>query len=150
VERSRRIIGAARFQVRTMRVATRITLLIIFAFATLAHAASAAAASHVMVIVQEQQALVQQGSDMLLKVRLSPGVSARIWVDASCGAPNENATIITESGSYVLPIVNMQGRGNSYVCMVSSDQRLSAAVPLFSLMAGGTETVNRRSPQPGR
>jgi hypothetical protein len=118
-----------------MRVATLFTLLIVLAFATSAHAASAAATSHVMVIVQEQQAFVQQGSDMLLKVRLSPGVSASIWVDASCGTPNENATIITESGSYRLPIASIQGRGNAYVCMVSSDERLSAAVRLVSSMA---------------
>lgn len=133
-----------------MRVATRITLLIVLAFATLAHAASAVAASHVMVIVQEQQAFVQQGSNMLLKVRLSPGVSASVWADASCGAPNGNATIITESGSYLLPIVDIQGPGNSYVCMVSSDERLSAAVPLVSLLSDGAQTVNRRPPTPGR
>ena len=123
-----------------MRIATRFTLLIVLAFATsAAHAASAAAASHVMVIVQEQQAFVQQGSDILLKVRLSPGVSARVWVDTTCGAPNENATIITASGSYRLPIANIQGRGNSYVCMVSSDERLSAAVPLVPSMGGAAD-----------
>jgi hypothetical protein len=133
-----------------MRVATRFTLLIVLAFSTSAHAASAAAASHVTVIVQEQQAFVQQGSDVLLKVRLSPGVSASVWVDASCGTPNENATIITASGSYRLSVASIQGRGNSYVCMVSSDERLSAAVPLVSSMADAADTMNSRPPVLGR
>jgi hypothetical protein len=113
-----------------MRVAYHLTLLIVLALATMAHAATATATNRVVVVIQEQQALVQQGSDMLLKVRLSPGVSARVWVDANCESPNENATIITRSGSYVLPIASIQGRGNSYSCMVSSDGRLIAAVQI--------------------
>jgi hypothetical protein len=114
-----------------MRVAYHlITLLIVMALAIMAHAASASATSRVMVVIQEQEALVQQGTNMLLKVRLSPGVSARVWVDVSCDSPNENATVITQSGTYVLPIASIQGRGNSYSCMVSSDGRLSAAVQI--------------------
>lgn len=114
-----------------MRVASCLkTLLVVLTLATMAYAASAIATSRVMVVVQEQQLLTQQGSDLLLKVRLSPGVSARVWVDLSCDSPNENATTITESGSYVLPIASLQGRGSSYSCMVSSDGRLNAAVPI--------------------
>lgn len=121
--------------VHTMQAAHKITLLLLLALSTLAHAASATAASRVMVVVREQQALEQQGSDMLLKVRLSPGVSAMVWVDASCDSPNENATTITQSGSYLLPIANLQspgiqGRGNTYSCIASSDGRLNAAVPI--------------------
>jgi hypothetical protein len=114
-----------------MRIAYRlITLLIVLAVAAMAHAATAIGTTRVMVVIEEQQSLAQQGTDMLLKVRLSPGVSARVWVDVSCGSPNENATIITQSGSYVLPIASIQGRGNSYSCLVSSDGRLSAVVQI--------------------
>lgn len=118
-----------------MQGAHKITLLLLLALSTMAHAASATASSRVVVVVREQQALEQQGSDVLLKVRLSPGVSAMVWVDASCDLPNENATTITRSGSYVLPIANLQspgiqGRGNAYSCIVSSDGRLNAAVPI--------------------
>lgn len=95
-----------------------------------AAAAGATATSRVMVVVQEQQSMVQQGRDILLKVRLSPGVSAKIWVDVVCGSPNEDAILITQSGSYVLPIASIQGRGNLYSCMLSSDGRLKGTVPI--------------------
>lgn len=112
-----------------MRVAYRLMPLIVLTLATVAFGASARVTNRVIVVIQEQQALVQQGSDMLLKVRLAPGVSARVWVDVSCDTPNEGARIITQSGSYVLPIASSQDGGNSY-CMVSSDGQLRAAVPI--------------------
>jgi len=113
-----------------MRLLHGLTLLLLLTLGTAAYAARASATSSVMVVVREQHELVQQGSNLLLKVRLSRGVSARVWVDAGCDSPNENAVTITQSGSYVLSIAGIQGRGNSYSCMVSSDGQLSAAVPL--------------------
>jgi hypothetical protein len=113
-----------------MRIAHKLTILILLVLATAAHAAMASATSSVMVVVREQHELVQRGSDMLLKVRLSPGVKASVWVDTRCDLPSENAVTITQSGSYVLPITGIRDRGDFYSCMVSSDGRLSAAVPL--------------------
>jgi hypothetical protein len=113
-----------------MRIAHKLTLLLVLGLATATYAAKAGATSSVMVEVQEQYELLQRGSEMLLRVRLSPGVSARVWVDASCDLPKDNAVIVTQSGSYVLPIADIQGQSNLYSCMVSSDGRLRAVVPL--------------------
>jgi hypothetical protein len=113
-----------------MRVAQKLTLLILLALSTMAHGAHAVATSRLTVVIREQQELVRQGNNILFRVRLSPGVSAMVWVDANCTSPIENVTTITQSGSYLLPIASLQGRGNAYSCMVSSDGELRAAVPI--------------------
>lgn len=114
-----------------MRTARFITLVIVVCIlVSSVQAATSTATARVVVIIAPEQMLIQQGDDILLKIRLSPGATARVWVDSSCEIPNSKAVLILQSGSYVLPIEKMQGLGGSYSCLRSSDGRLTTAVQI--------------------
>jgi hypothetical protein len=96
---------------------------------TAAFAASNSGTTQIGVVIREQQEFVQSGTTMVLKIRLSPGITAKIWRDVRCASPNGDAQLIRQSGVYTLPIVNPQDQG--YYCLLSDDQLLRAAVPIY-------------------
>ena len=71
--------------------------------------------------VQPQLLLVQQGSNVILKIRLAHGVTAELWADNSCDTPRNNAMTFSASGTYTIPVQSIKGHGEQYACVLSSD-----------------------------
>jgi hypothetical protein len=80
--------------------------------------------------IQPQIQLQEQGTNVILKIRLAQGTNARLWGDNSCGLPKDNGTIVTVSGTYTISVQNLAGQGQAYACAASSDDILKASIPL--------------------
>jgi len=87
---------------------------------------SSVSSAQLAVDVRPEATLTWQGdSTVLVKARLAPGTQARIWADESCGAPTATSQVISASGTFVIPIADIDGTGKPVVCLSSSDGRLS-------------------------
>ena len=80
--------------------------------------------------IRPQIQLQTQGTDVVLKIRLEPGITAKLWRDDSCGLPTETATTIAASGTYTIAIQNLVSQGQAYVCAASSDGLLKDSIAL--------------------
>ena len=98
----------------------------------LLHVPSAAGAadqrtSNLSVVFGPEVELTRQSTVVHLKIRLSEGGSARIWLADNCTAPQEDGAAsyqVGESGEFEIPMANLPGHG-SRVCLKSTD-RLTA------------------------
>ena len=81
-------------------------------------------------IVHPEVQLQEQGTDVILKIRLAQGTNAKLWGDNSCGFPKDNGRTFTASGTYTISVQNLSARGQTYACAVSSDGLLKASIPL--------------------
>jgi Bacterial Ig-like domain (group 3) len=84
----------------------------------------------VSVGVQPQFVLLQQGSNLILKIRLAHGVFVTVWADNSCDTPKNNAVTFAASGTYTIPIQSVKGQGERYACLLSSDGLQRATLSL--------------------
>ena len=80
--------------------------------------------------IQPQIELQVQGTDVILKIRLVQGTTAKLWGDNSCGLPKENGTTFTASGTYTISVQNLAAQGQAYACAGSSDGLMRASIPL--------------------
>ena len=81
-------------------------------------------------IIQPQIQLQEQGTDVILKIRLVEGTTAKLWGDNSCGLPKDNGRTFTASGTYTISVQNLSAQGQAYACAVSSDDLLKASIRL--------------------
>jgi len=83
------------------------------------------------VTIRPQIELRQQGTDVILKVRLGPGTNVKLWAANPCGfAPGDSATFIA-SGTYTVSLQNLApNEQQPYVCAASSDGFLEASLLL--------------------
>jgi hypothetical protein len=72
--------------------------------------------------------LQPQGENVMLKIRLAAGVTARLWGGKACGMPIQQAMVLTKSGTYILLAENIPHDEKAYLCLVSSDGTLRDAV----------------------
>ncbi len=77
-----------------------------------------------MVRVGEESQLQVSGNRLVLKMRLSPGVEARLWGDKACDIPTDEAIIIQNSGTYVIGLKDILLGNETYLCLLSSDGNL--------------------------
>ncbi len=80
--------------------------------------------SLLMVRVGEESQLQVSGNRLVLKMRLSPGVEARLWGDKACDIPTDEAIIIQNSGTYVIGLKDILLGNETYLCLLSSDGNL--------------------------
>lgn len=85
---------------------------------------------NVTLTIQPQIQLQEQGTDVILKIRLVQGTTAKLWGDNSCGLPKDNGKTITASGTYTISVKNLAAQGQAYACAASSDGILKASIPL--------------------
>jgi hypothetical protein len=74
--------------------------------------------------------MTRQSVVVHLKIRLSNGGSARIWLADNCTAqPEESGSnyLVGDSGEFEIPLANLPGRG-ARICLKSTD-RLSTETP---------------------
>jgi hypothetical protein len=84
----------------------------------------------VSVTIPEQAQLQLQGGNVNLKIRLAPGVSARLWRDDSCRAPHSESNSYSQSGSFVIPLDSLPRSSGAQVCLLSSDGVLRSSMEL--------------------
>ena len=105
--------------------------------APLLHAESRTVTSTLILQVTEAALVEQQNDNVIVKVRLSPGVAASLWGDKSCTTPTLESLIITASGTYTLPLNQIKqaqpaiGDGEASICMQSSDGLLRRSLPVM-------------------
>src|SRR5690349_15650770 len=71
--------------------------------------------------VRPEVALFSMGSRTVgLKIRLSDGASAQLWIADSCSIASSSAYLIRVSGDYQVPITSL-GKAGRTACLSSSD-----------------------------
>jgi hypothetical protein len=94
------------------------------ASAALVFGQSKTATTRLLLTVRGEEQLQRQGGNVILKIRLAPGVTAKLWGDQACGRPIQAAMVITNSGTYTLAFDNIPYEGKAYLCLLSSDGTL--------------------------
>jgi hypothetical protein len=105
--------------------------------------------------VAEAGLVEQQNDNVIVKVRLSPGVSLSLWGEKSCTTPALESSIITASGTYTLPLSQIKqeqqavGDGEGSICMQSSDGLLRRSLPLIggASLTGTMTSPSKSAPQ---
>jgi hypothetical protein len=90
-----------------------------------------------VVQVAEAALLERQNDNVILKVRLARGVAVSLWADKSCTAPAVESYIITASGTYTIPLnqinqgLNAEAADQGSICLQSSDGVLRRSLPVI-------------------
>jgi hypothetical protein len=113
--------------------------------ASLLHAQSRTATTTLIVRVAEAGLLEQQNDNVIVKLRLAPGVAVSLWGDKSCAAPADESYVITASGTYTIPLNQLkqmqkaEGDDKGSICLQSSDGVLRRSLPVIGrALATGT------------
>lgn len=132
-------VGARRLFALTLRLGVALCFLLVLPSSSpAAQSSRKTASSSLMVQIGEEVQLQVNGNGLVLKMRLSPGVVARLWSNSTCGAPTEDAMIVTNSGSYIIDLSNIPHEGKSFICLLSSDGKLHEALA-FPVRESGTK-----------
>ena len=84
-----------------------------------------------VVQVRTEAVLTWQGQDaVVVKVRVASGNQVKVWVEDSCGSPSANEHIIANSGTYTIPLSDMDGLGRANVCLASTDGSIRTVLAL--------------------
>jgi hypothetical protein len=100
------------------------------------HAKSRSATSTLTVQVGEAGQLEFQNDNVIVRVRLTPGVAASLWGEKACTTPADESYIITASGTYTIPLNQIkQGQKaardeQGSICLQSSDGVLRRSLPV--------------------
>lgn len=106
------------------------TLILILLLVPLGFSGGRTGAASVSVNIGEEGLVARQGSDLVVLIRLSPGTSASLWLDEFCADPLDQAMIFAGSGTYTVPLKLVQGHGQGFACLRSSDEIVTFALPL--------------------
>jgi hypothetical protein len=85
--------------------------------------------------VAEASQLELQNDNVIVKLRLTRGVAANVWGDKACTTPAYESYIITASGTYSIPLneinlgPNSEGADKGSICLQSSDGVLHSSLP---------------------
>lgn len=100
----------------------------LLASAPLLHAQSKTGTTSLSLTVGQQEQLQLQGENVILKIRLASGVTARLWGDEGCATPIQKAMVMTKSGAYTISFDNVPHNSKGYVCLLTSDGILRDSV----------------------
>ena len=98
--------------------------------AALLYAKSKTGTATLLVTVREEELVQIQGESVILKIRLASGVTAKLWGDTACGAPGQEAMVLTKSGTYTISLGSVSQDQRGYVCLLSSDGTLRDSLPI--------------------
>ena len=120
---------------RRYRNIGRIGVLLLLAGAIQASAQRKVVVSSLVLQIRPEELLQAQSGNVLLKIRLAPGTTARLWAANACQAPSPPSQVITVSGRYTIPFSAFTpGSGapsqqTRLICLLSSDGTLRDSVP---------------------
>ena len=92
-------------------------------------AAQISGSSRLSVTIDEQMEMKIVNADLVLKIRLSNGVTAKLWTDQQCHIPPSDSLTFEHSGTYTIHL----GKNDPLphlACANSSDGRLSSSLLL--------------------
>ena len=134
-----------------IQIGALLVLLVIAPLSVLAglYASGSNGQSGISLTIGEQQELIVTGDNLILKIRLNAGVTAKLWGDKTCAAPIQKAMTITGSGNYTFPLVDVPHQDRVYVCLLSSDSKLNDSVAWPPVHSDNTTTaITSHSPNP--
>ena len=108
----------------------------VIAATSLLHAQSRSVSATLVVQVSEASLVEQQNDNVVIKLRLAPGVAANFWGGESCTTAGEEPQIITASGTYTIPLnqidprLRAEGGAAAFICLRSSDGALRRSLPI--------------------
>lgn len=97
--------------------------------------AQSSPATNMQLVVQVRtEAAIAWRSENLVqvKVRLASGNQVKVWMEDSCGSPSANGHLIAASGTYTIPLSEMDGFGSANVCLASTHGRVRSFLPVLS------------------
>jgi hypothetical protein len=123
--------------------------------APLLHAKSYSVTTTLTVHVEEASQLEFQNDNVIVKVRLTPGVAASLWGERACTTPADESYIITASGTYTIPLNQIKqarkaaGDEDGSLCLQSSDGVLRHSLPVIggALPTRAMTSVGKSAPQ---
>jgi len=135
---------------------TMITLLLVglLKVAPPLHAQKSRTVTNTLILqVAEAGLLDLQNANVIVKLRLAPGVAVNLWGDKACTTPADESYIITSSGTYTIPLSQIkQGQraardDEGSLCLQSSDGVLRRSLPVIGgdLLAG--TSAGKSAPQ---
>ncbi len=91
-------------------------------FAGVSLAASQRGSSTLSVTIRPEVLLTSRANTVNLKIRLSEGASAQLWIADACAVSAVSVAMYTvsESGTYQIPVSSLAGSGKN-VCLSSTD-----------------------------
>lgn len=99
--------------------------------------AMGSSSSQLLVSVKSEVVLAQQGNDAVhVTIRLTPQNKAQVWVQDRCATPQGNSYLISQSGSYLIPLSAIGSQGDVNVCLASFDGSLNASLHVVNKLAG--------------
>jgi hypothetical protein len=119
------------------------------------HAQGRTVTTTLILHVAETGLLEQQNDNVVVKLRLTPGVAVSLWGDRSCTTPAFESYIITASGTYTIPLNQIkQGQKAAWddegsICLQSSDGVLRRSLPVIGrvLPTGSMTNPTKSAPQ---
>jgi hypothetical protein len=111
--------------------------------------------STLMVQVGEASQLEFQNDNVIVKVRLAPGVAVTLWREKACTTPADESYIITASGTYTIPLNQIKqgqvvaGDEQGSICLQSSDGVLRHSRPVIgeASLGGAMTSAGKSAPQ---
>jgi hypothetical protein len=124
-------------------------------FASPLHAQGRTVTTTLILRVAEAGLIEQQNDNVIVKLRLTPGVAASLWGDKSCTTPTFESHIITASGTYTIPLdqikpgQKVEGDDEGSICLQSSDGVLRRSLPVIrkALATATTTSPSKGVPQ---
>jgi hypothetical protein len=123
--------------------------------ASLLHAQGRTVTTTLILRVAEAGLLEQQNDNVIVKLRLTPGVAVNLWGDKACTTPADESYIITASGTYTIPLHQIkqgqkaEGNDEGFICLQSSDGVLRRSLPVIGrALPTGTMTSPAKSAPP--
>jgi hypothetical protein len=92
--------------------------------------------------VRPEELLKVMNGNVMLKIRLARGTTARLWGANSCTSPSPDAQVVTMSGTYsfpwsaLTPVSSNLSPSTMQVCLVSSDGMIYDSLPVEILGTG--------------
>ena len=72
----------------------------------------------------------QSSETLSIRIRLAPQTVGWIWRADTCDGPGLNAYVLSRSGNYEVPVMDVKGEGK-FACLSSSDGQLRVLVALI-------------------
>jgi len=121
----------------------------------LLHAQGRTVTTTLILQVAEAGLLERQNDNVIIKLRLTPGVAVSLWRDKSCTAPADESYIFTASGTYIIPLNQIKqvqkavGEDEGSICLQSSDGVLRRSLRVIggALMGGAMTSATKSVPQ---
>jgi len=123
--------------------------------AFLLHAQGRTVTTTLVLQVAEAGLLERQNDNVIITLRLKPGVAASLWGDKSCTVPGDESYIITASGTYVIPLNQIRqvpkaaGGDEGSICLQSSDAVLRRSLQVIgsALTRGAMTSATKSAPR---